>query len=207
MPSVQTILSKHRVIPVVSIEHAEHVLPLIDALQSGGITCIEITLRTAQAIEAIKLAKQQRPHTCIAAGTVCTIDQLLQLQALDVDFIVSPGTTDELLAATQQLQIPYLPGVMTASEIMRCAEHGLNNVKLFPAQLAGGINALKSYQQVFAAMQFCPTGGININNANDFLALDNVIALGGSWIAPPDLIEKQQWATISDLAMAASKLC
>ncbi len=207
MLSMHDLLQKHPIIPVITIHDSAHTVPLIQALNKGGIFCAEITLRTESALEAIRLAKQHLPDTCIAAGTVITIDQLLQLQALDVDFIVSPGTTDELLAVTQQLQLPYLPGVMTPSEIMRCAEQGLSCVKLFPANLAGGMAAIKSYQQLFPSMQFCPTGGINQDNVQDYLAANNVIAAGGSWLTPQSLIEQQNWSAITELAKKAVALC
>jgi 2-dehydro-3-deoxyphosphogluconate aldolase/(4S)-4-hydroxy-2-oxoglutarate aldolase len=201
------LLQKHRIIPVITIHDATHTVPLIQALNKGGIFCAEITLRTDCALEAIRLAKQHCPDTCIAAGTVITIDQLLQLQALEVDFVVSPGTTDELLAVTQQLQLPYLPGVMTPSEIMRCAEHGLNIVKLFPANLAGGMAAIKQYKQLFPSMQFCPTGGINQYNAHDCLTAENVAAVGGSWLAPASLVKQENWSAITDMAKKAATLC
>lgn len=205
MLSVSEILSQHPFIPVVAIDHSEDAIPLINALIEGGIHCIEITLRTPAAMAAIELAKQNFPEMCIAAGTVITIDQLLQLQALDVDFIVSPGTTTELIAAAQHLAIPYLPGVVTPSEIMMAAEHGLNCAKLFPASLAGGYNALKQYQSLFPRMQFCPTGGIDGSNCHQYISLNNVISVGGSWLAPKALVTKGDWAEITRRAKQANQ--
>ncbi|MDF1760302.1 MAG: bifunctional 4-hydroxy-2-oxoglutarate aldolase/2-dehydro-3-deoxy-phosphogluconate aldolase [Coxiellaceae bacterium] len=206
MPAISELLQQHRVIPVIAVEQASDIVPLGQALIDGGINCMEITLRTDAAMEAIAIAKQQFPDACIAAGTVVTVDQLLALQALDVDFIVSPGNTDELMAATEHLQMPYLPGVMTPSEVMKVAEHGLACAKLFPANLAGGLSALKNYQALFNKMQFCPTGGINADNCQSFLDMPNVISVGGSWLTPEHHIENKNWSAISQLAKQALAL-
>ena len=203
MQSISDILHQHPYIPVVAIDHTEDIIPLISALMQGGIHCIEITLRTQAALAAIELAKKNFPDMCIAAGTVITIDHLLQLQALDIDFVVSPGTTSELIAAAQHLSIPYLPGVVTPSEIMMAAEHGLNCTKLFPASLAGGYGALQQYQNLFPRMQFCPTGGIDGSNCHDYINLKNVISVGGSWLAPKALIAKHDWSEITRRAKQA----
>lgn len=206
MHSIKDILAPHRIIPVATIQDAEDIVPLIKALMAGNIYCLEITLRTAAAMSAIKLARQQFPDFCLAAGTVLTVDQMLQLQALDIDFVVSPGSTNELIAAAQHLELPLLPGVMTPSEVMRLAEHGLACAKLFPAQLAGGINTLKQYHNLFPQMQFCPTGGIDASNVMDYSALENVIAVGGSWLTPSNFIQQRDWNSITQRAQHASAL-
>ncbi len=206
MLKIIDLLQQHRVIPVIAIEQAADIVPLGQALIDGGINCMEITLRTAAAMEAIALAKKSFPEMCVAAGTVVTVDQLLALQALEVDFIVSPGNTDELMAATEHLQIPYLPGVMTPSEVMKVAEHGLACAKLFPANLAGGLSALKNYHALFNKMQFCPTGGVNADNCQSFLDMPNVISIGGSWLTPKNVIQTKDWIAISQLAKQAMAL-
>ncbi|MDF1797440.1 MAG: bifunctional 4-hydroxy-2-oxoglutarate aldolase/2-dehydro-3-deoxy-phosphogluconate aldolase [Coxiellaceae bacterium] len=206
MPAITDLLQQHRIIPVIAIDQAQDIVPLAKALMDGGIYCLEITLRTEAAMEAIALAKKNVPDCCIAAGTVVTVDQLLALQSLDVDFVVSPGNTAELMAATEHLQIPYLPGVMTPSEVMKVAEHGIACAKLFPANLAGGLSALKNYQALFNKMQFCPTGGINADNCQSFLDRPNVISIGGSWLTPRELIRSKNWSAITQLAKQALAL-
>ncbi|MDF1654607.1 MAG: bifunctional 4-hydroxy-2-oxoglutarate aldolase/2-dehydro-3-deoxy-phosphogluconate aldolase [Coxiellaceae bacterium] len=206
MPAIIELLQQHRIIPVIAIDQADDIVPLAQALMEGGIHCLEITLRTDAAMAAIALAKQQFPDLCIAAGTVVTVDQVLALQALDVDFVVSPGNTAELMAATEHLQMPYLPGVMTPSEVMKVAEHGLACAKLFPANLAGGHAALKNYQALFNKMHFCPTGGINADNCQSYLEMPNVMSIGGSWLTPRDLIQSKNWSAITQLAKQALAL-
>ncbi len=206
MTAIKELLQQHRIIPVIAINDADDIIPLGQALIDGGIECMEITLRTRAAIQAITKAKEHFTDACIGAGTVVTVDQLLSLQEIDIDFVVSPGHTDDLLAATEHFQIPYLPGVMTPSEVMNVAEHGLACAKLFPAQQAGGLATLKNYQALFNQMQFCPTGGVNPENLQEYLEQPNVMSIGGSWLAPRDLIDAKDWAAITKLAKQATAL-
>ncbi|MFA6076144.1 MAG: bifunctional 4-hydroxy-2-oxoglutarate aldolase/2-dehydro-3-deoxy-phosphogluconate aldolase [Negativicutes bacterium] len=191
------VLEANSVIPVVVIDNLEDTLPLADALINNGCNIIEITLRTAVGMQAIELLKRERPQMLTGAGTVCSKEQFLKMESIGVDFIVSPGSTPELLEVGASANIPYLPGVMTSSEILRAMNYGYKVLKFFPAALAGGIGGLKTYGSVYSDVLFCPTGGITGDNYKDFLALKNVVALGGTWLAKQEDIVNQQWADIA----------
>jgi len=180
---IRKLLLNNPIVPVVKIQSLEEVIPLLDYLKENNINCIEITLRTDCAIDAIKLAKQHCDDSFfIGAGTVIHPKQITELVEAGVDFIVFPGVQKDLLSVLNELNIPFLPGVMTPSDIMEALRLGWDTLKFFPAHIAGGIDALKTYSQVFPQIKFCPTGGINYDNHLEFLSLDNVISVGGSWI-------------------------
>jgi 2-dehydro-3-deoxyphosphogluconate aldolase/(4S)-4-hydroxy-2-oxoglutarate aldolase len=181
--NIREILAQNPVIPVVKIASLEEVIPLVNRLQENGVNCIEITLRTDCALEAIKLAKQHCKSTFkIGVGTVVTVSQLHDVVEAGVDFVVCPGLHKGLVNALAEIDIPFLPGVMTPSEIMEATNQGWDTLKLFPANLAGGLKALKTYSQVFPQVKFCPTGGLTKENYSEYLSLGNVISVGGSWI-------------------------
>ena len=180
---IRKLLLDNPVVPVVKIQSLEEVEPLITALQNNNINCIEITLRTDCAVEAIKLAKKCcNDNFSVGVGTVVNTKQLAELVDAEVDFIVLPGLQKELVSALQDIDIPFLPGVVTPSEMMEALRLGWDTLKFFPANIAGGLGALKTYGQVFPQIKFCPTGGITKENYPEYLDLENVISVGGSWI-------------------------
>jgi len=181
--NIRTVLEGNPVVPVVKIQSLEEVIPLVTALQDHNINCIEITLRTDCAIDALKLAKEcSNDNFSVGVGTVVNTKQLAQVVDAGVDFIVLPGLNNELVDALKEVSVPFLPGVVTPSEMMACLSLGWDTLKFFPANIAGGLSALKTYSQVFSQIKFCPTGGISKENYPEYLALDNVISVGGSWI-------------------------
>lgn len=171
----------HTLVPVVTFNTGDDPVRFMDYLQSQNVNCIEITLRTKEGLKAIELLKQVRPDVLVGAGTVVSPVQVKELKNIGADFIVSPGLTGLLLQELKLSGVPFLPGVSTPSEIMMAKENGLNALKFFPANLFGGIKSLKAYGQVFPDITFCPTGGITPETSNDYLSLDNVFAIGGSW--------------------------
>lgn len=197
---VSELIKGQQVVPVVVIENEEQAEGLAGALLAGGITVIEITLRNAFGIKAISLIKQKFPEMVVLAGTVNTAQQLRDVVKAGVDGIISPGLTVSLLEAAREEKIPYLPGVGTASEVLLAIEHGLTECKLFPATVVGGIGALKAFNGPFSNIRFCPTGGVSPANFKDFLALPNVMCVGGSWIAPLSLVREGNWAEITRLS-------
>jgi 2-dehydro-3-deoxyphosphogluconate aldolase/(4S)-4-hydroxy-2-oxoglutarate aldolase len=204
-PSFVALARRARIIPVITIERAEDAVPLAQALVAGGLPMIEITLRSQAAIDAIKAIAEGVPEAHVGAGTVREPEQGKRAVAAGARFIVSPGATGQLLDAAQDWGVPYLPGAATASEIMKLAERGITFMKLFPAESVGGIRLLKSLAAPFQEIAFCPTGGIDSENAAAYLALANVACVGGSWMAPQAAVSARDWRRISDLAADAQK--
>lgn len=183
MSAIGQIMRTAPVIPVLVIDDAHHARELAEALVAGGLRVLEVTLRTPAAIDAIRYMNLV-PGAIVGAGTVVNRTQLEEVRAAGAEFIVSPGLTDDLAHAVAASGIPFLPGVATAGEIMRGLDLGLTHFKFFPAEAAGGIKALKALAAPFGQCQFCPTGGITAATAPDWLALDPVLCVGGSWIVP-----------------------
>jgi 2-dehydro-3-deoxyphosphogluconate aldolase/(4S)-4-hydroxy-2-oxoglutarate aldolase len=188
------------VIPVIQINNIEDALPTARALYEGGLDSLEVTLRTPCALDAIQLIKQEIPEVCVGAGTVVMPEQLQLVKDAGAEFAVSPGLNANLVLVAKQIELPYLPGVMTPSEITLAIELGLKTLKFFPAEQAGGLKMLSALASPFADIRFCPTGGISKESYEDFLALDNVICVGGSWLAPKKLVKGEKWKKITDLA-------
>jgi 2-dehydro-3-deoxyphosphogluconate aldolase/(4S)-4-hydroxy-2-oxoglutarate aldolase len=181
--NIEQILSAHSVIPVVTIHSLDEVDSIIAALIAKEIRVIEVTLRTAIAFDAIKKMKASYSNEiCIGAGTVVNVDQMNEAKSAGVDFIVSPGLEENLIKELQKSGVPFIPGVATPSEIMQGMQLGCTVLKFFPANLFGGLEALKTYAQVFPSIQFCPTGGITEETHSSYLELPNVICVGGSWM-------------------------
>lgn len=201
-PNVSELLEGQKVVPVVVIEDEAQALGLAQALIDGGINVIEITLRNEYGVKAIEVIKNNFPEMVVLAGTVNTEAQMVAVVKAGVDGIISPGITPSLLETAKRQNIPYLPGVGTASEVMLAIEHGLTECKLFPATVVGGISALKAFNGPFSSMRFCPTGGVSADNYQDFLALPNVMCVGGSWIAPTKLVRDGNWTEITALCRA-----
>ncbi len=195
------------VIPVLVIDTPEEAVPLARALLDGGVRVLEITLRTPRALEIIKVLAQQVPQAVLAAGTVTTPAQWEAAAQAGAQFAVSPGLTPRLIsAASDGGPIPLLPGVATASELMTALDAGFECFKFFPAQQAGGVALLKALGGPFADALFCPTGGITVQSAPSFLSLPNVACVGGSWLAPSEVVKAGNWAAITELAQAAASL-
>jgi 2-dehydro-3-deoxyphosphogluconate aldolase / (4S)-4-hydroxy-2-oxoglutarate aldolase len=197
-------LQHHPVIPVVTIDEPEIAPRLADALASGGIGIVEVTLRSDAGLAAIRRLKQSHPAMIVAAGTVLSARQMSEAAAAGADFAVSPGTTPALLKAAVSMQFPYLPGVATASEAMAAAEAGLDVMKFFPAQAAGGVALLKGLAEPLPHLKFCPTGGVSAANLAEWLSLANVVCAGGTWIATRQALRHADWHGIT--ARAASAL-
>jgi 2-dehydro-3-deoxyphosphogluconate aldolase/(4S)-4-hydroxy-2-oxoglutarate aldolase len=200
------ILEGQPVIPVLKIERLADAVPLARALAAGGLPAIEITLRTADAIDAIRLVSDEAPEALVGAGTILTARNFDQAVDAGARFIVSPGTTQELLDCARASDVPFLPGGITPSEIMSLREEGYSVLKFFPAEQAGGAAFLKSLSSPLAGIRFCPTGGISLANAQAYLGLPNVICVGGSWIAPDDLVKAGDWESVTALARQAAGL-
>ncbi|MFN3319870.1 MAG: 2-dehydro-3-deoxy-phosphogluconate aldolase [Allorhizobium sp.] len=194
------------VVPVLIIEDAKTAVPLARALVAGGLKAIEITLRTEAALEAVRLVAQEVEGAVVGAGTILNAAHYAAAVDAGSQFIVSPGTTQELLDVARQSDIPLLPGAATASEVMALREEGYKVLKFFPAEQAGGAAYLKALSSPLAGTLFCPTGGISLKNAMDYLSLPNVVCVGGSWVAPKELVAAGDWAGITKLASEASAL-
>ena len=202
----KTLLSDIRVVPVITINDIEDAVPLANALVTGGLTALEVTLRSDCAYEAISRMIKHVPNALIGVGTVNDADKYNKAQDLGAKFAVSPGATDGLISAAKNGTLPLLPGVATASEAMKLADHGYKYLKMFPAQAIGGTSLLKSWAGPLPDLAFCPTGGINLANAHEYLACANVVCIGGSWMLPNDLIADKNWDEIRKLAKSASQL-
>jgi 2-dehydro-3-deoxyphosphogluconate aldolase/(4S)-4-hydroxy-2-oxoglutarate aldolase len=200
------VLEGQPVIPVLKITRLADAVPLATALVKGGLPAVEITLRTPDALDAIRLVAAEVEGAIAGAGTVLNARQFAQASSAGSQFIVSPGITQELLDAARQGEVPLLPGAVTPSEIMAAREEGYSVLKFFPAEQAGGISYLKALASPLASMRFCPTGGISEKNARDYLALPNVICIGGSWVAPDELVADARWEDIAGLARKAAGL-
>jgi 2-dehydro-3-deoxyphosphogluconate aldolase/(4S)-4-hydroxy-2-oxoglutarate aldolase len=196
-------LQSFRVLPVVTAWDVDKTVELARALLKGGMSAIEITLRTPAALDAMAAVRSDVPAMRVAAGTVTTAQELSQVADLGVKLALSPGCTESLLAAAAEAPLNFIPGVATASEVMCAQDHGVKVCKLFPATVLGGIDLLKALSGPFPDMLFCPTGGLNRSNFREFLALQNVVCCGGSWMASSELVENARWSEIEELAREA----
>ncbi len=206
MPSIETIMTTSPVIPVIVIDNIDDAVPMAEALVKGGLTVLEVTLRTHCGLQAISKIKQAIPEAIVGAGTVITAQDVSNAKEAGAEFLVSPGNTTALVEAASQQKIPLLPGVATPSEAMALLERGISHMKFFPAQAAGGTAMLKSIFGPLPQIKFCPTGGISEAIAADYLALDNVLCIGGSWMLDKTAIQAKNWDAIEALARTASQL-
>ena len=195
-----------RIVPVIVIKDMAHAVPLARALVAGGLTMLEITLRTAGALEAMRRIAAEVEGAKVGAGTVINREQVAQCRAAGAKFIVSPGFVEELADAARDAGVPLLPGVATPSDIIRGLGRGLSTFKFFPAEALGGVASLKALSGPFPQIRFCPTGGVTPKNLNDYLALPNVICAGGSWMIPADLGEAGALDRVTALAREAVAL-
>jgi len=198
--AIDAILSKAPVLPVLTIDDLETAAPLAETLFGAGLPVVEVTLRTPVALQAIARMREAVPGMLVGAGTVLAKDDLERVEQAGAAFAISPGGTAALYRAARQASIPFVPGVATASEVMAGLEFGWARFKFFPAEAAGGTAMLKSWVGPLPAARFCPTGGISARNAADYLRLDNVITVGGSWMVPADALRERDWPRIAALA-------
>jgi 2-dehydro-3-deoxyphosphogluconate aldolase/(4S)-4-hydroxy-2-oxoglutarate aldolase len=200
---LESLLSSARIIPVITIERAEDAVPLARALAAGGLSTLEITLRTRAAAAAVAAIARNVPEAVVGIGTVLTPEDLETARQLGARFALSPGVTASLLEAAAAGDLPFIPGVATASEVMAALAHGFDVVKFFPAAPAG-IAALRALSAPFPQVRFCPTGGINEDLLDDWLALPNVVGVGGSWLSPAAEVRGGDWETITQRARRAA---
>lgn len=194
------------IVPVIALESVEDALPLAEALLEGGISVMEITLRTEAGLGCIEAISKGMPQMHVGAGTVLNASDFKKAVDHGAQFVFSPGISEELMQTSKELDIALIPGVATASEVMLAKNNGFEHCKLFPATLAGGVDALKAFSGPFYSMYFCPTGGVNLKNLNDFLALENVLCVGGSWIVPQEVIADKDFEKITRLCKEAMNI-
>jgi 2-dehydro-3-deoxyphosphogluconate aldolase/(4S)-4-hydroxy-2-oxoglutarate aldolase len=203
--ALEKILIPARIVPVLTIARAEDGVPLARALVAGGVRVLEVTFRTEAAAEAARAIIAEVPDAIVGMGTVLNADDLRRARALGAQFAVSPGATPDLLDAAAAGDLPLLPGVATASEVMQAQARGFNLLKFFPAEQAGGIAMLRALAGPFPQMRFCPTGGVNAANVAAWLAEPNVIAAGGSWLCPAADVRAGNWEVITGRCLDAMK--
>lgn len=194
------------VIPVIVIADADDAVPLARALVDGGVRVLEVTLRTAAGLEAIRRIARDVPQAIVGVGTLTTAGDFAAARDAGARFGVSPGLTPALVEAAHTSGLPFLPGVMTPSDVIAARAGGFRHLKLFPAQQAGGIGMLKALHGPFPDVMFCPTGGVSEDTAPQFLALPNVACVGGSWLTPTNAVQAHNWAQLTHLARRASAL-
>ncbi|UYG01226.1 MULTISPECIES: bifunctional 4-hydroxy-2-oxoglutarate aldolase/2-dehydro-3-deoxy-phosphogluconate aldolase [unclassified Halomonas] len=202
---LDSICLKAEVIPVITIERIEDAVPMGRALIDGGINVLEVTLRTDCALEAIKRMKKELTGASIGVGTVLTPAQYRQAEEAGADFVVTPGTTEALYRYGVESPVPMLPGVSTVSELMTGWQYGYRRFKFFPAESSGGAKAIKAFGGPIAEARFCPTGGITLDNAEEYLKLPNVMCIGGSWLTPKAMVDAEDWEGIKKLAQQAAE--
>ncbi|CAM5559339.1 bifunctional 4-hydroxy-2-oxoglutarate aldolase/2-dehydro-3-deoxy-phosphogluconate aldolase [Streptomyces abikoensis] len=201
-----SVLGLAPVLPVAVLSDAADAVPLARALVAGGLPAIEVTLRTDAALDAIRAVAAEVPEAVVGAGTVLSPARAEAAVRAGARFLVSPGWTDSLLAALREAGVPFLPGVSTVSEVMALLEHGVREMKFFPAQAAGGAPYLASLASPLPGARFCPTGGIGPATAPAYLALPNVGCVGGSWMFPADALARRDWGRVTQLARQAADL-
>ena len=204
---IQAVLSSCPLVPVITIEDPDQAVPLGQALVAGGISILEITLRTEHGLVAISELRKALPNVWVGAGTVTSIAQYQDAEAAGAQFVITPGVTEELLKHGIQSSAPLLPGVSTISEMMRGYGLGYREFKFFPAEVAGGLEALKAFAGPFPNVSFCPTGGIRQETAARYLALANVKAVGGTWLTPKDTVQAGDWDKITRVAVESLAFC
>ncbi|MGN8471658.1 bifunctional 4-hydroxy-2-oxoglutarate aldolase/2-dehydro-3-deoxy-phosphogluconate aldolase [Helicobacter pylori] len=200
------ILQISPIVPVVVIENIKDAVPLAQSLIEGGIPIIEVTLRSSCALEAIELIAKNVPKMRVGVGTILNLTQLEQAQNRGAEFLISPGLTIKLLEHAKKKDMPLIPGVSSSSEVMQALELGYNALKFFPAEYCGGVKLLNAFNGPFKGVKFCPTGGVSVDNMRSYLALENVVCVGGSWLTPKDLVQNKEWDKITEICKRALAL-
>lgn len=206
MSHISQQLAQVKIIPVIALDNAEDIIPLGKALAENGLPAAEITFRSDAAVEAIRLLRQAQPEMLIGAGTVLNREQAIAAKEAGATFVVSPGFNINTVKACQEIGIEIIPGVNNPSTVEAALEAGLTTLKFFPAEASGGINMLKSLLGPYGQIQLMPTGGINVNNVKDYLAIDGVYACGGTWMVDKKMINEGRWEEIGRLAREAADL-
>jgi 2-dehydro-3-deoxyphosphogluconate aldolase/(4S)-4-hydroxy-2-oxoglutarate aldolase len=204
--SARKLITTTRVIPVITIDDVTSAVPLARALVAGGLRTLEVTLRTPTALDAIASIAADVPDATVGAGTIRSAQQMRDAVAAGAQFLVAPGCTRHLLEAAADTALPFLPGVATASEVMELSANGVDAMKLFPAQAVGGAAAARALGAPFPEVALCPTGGIDVSNAGEYLRLPNVSCVGGSWMLSSASIASGDWALVERAAAEASRL-
>ena len=205
--TIEAVLQRARpVMPVLVLEDVALAVDLAAALQAGGIEVLEVTLRTERALDALSAIGKAFPSLLVGAGTLIHPEQFAEARDAGAQFVVSPGLTARLAAAASEVGLPYLPGVSTPSEVLMALEHGYRSLKLFPANGNASIKLLNTLKGPFTGIRFCPTGGVTAENLLNFLRLPNVTCVGGTWIAPANLVRARAWDQITQLALEARAL-
>ena len=199
-------LSGPRIVPVLVLDEVETAVPLAEALVAGGLTTLEVTLRTPKALACAEAIAARVPGALVGLGTLTKPEHFAQARDAGARFLVSPGLTDRLAEAARAAALPYLPGIATVSEALIALEHGFHELKFFPAMLNGGAPALRGMAPLLPEVRFCPTGGIKAENVREILALPNVFALGGTWLTPAEAVRERRWGEIERLARDAAAL-
>ena len=195
------VLTASPIIPVIAIKQLKDAVPLASALVNAGVRVLEITLRTEYGLEAIRMVKEQVPNAIVGVGTVVNATQYAQAVEAGAGFIISPGLTESLLQKSTEYAVPFIPGIATPSELMLASQYGLSYLKFFPAEINGGTKALQAFFGPFPEIKFCPTG--NEKNYRYYLALENVLCVGGTWFVPNEAIEQGDFERIAMLAKSA----
>lgn len=196
-------LKQLKVVPVIAVDDAQDILPLVKVLSENGLPVAEITFRSAAAEEAIRLVRHHYPEVLIAAGTVLTAEQVVAAKNAGADFVVTPGFNPKIVQLCQDLDLPITPGVNNPMSIEAALEMGISAVKFFPAEASGGVKMIKALLGPYSQLQIMPTGGISLSNISDYLAIPNVVACGGSWFVEKSLIQHQKWEEIARLTKEA----
>ncbi len=191
------------IVPVIAIDNEKDALPLARALSAGGVDVMEITLRTSAGLKAVEIISKEMPSMNVGTGTVCNEEDIIASKKAGAKFAFSPGISQELIDAAKKHDITLIPGVATASEVMLAQNNGIFYCKLFPATIAGGVDILKAFSGPFSKMSFCPTGGVKLENLNEFLSLKNVMCAGGTWFVPKDAITNNDFDKITKLCIEA----
>jgi 2-dehydro-3-deoxyphosphogluconate aldolase/(4S)-4-hydroxy-2-oxoglutarate aldolase len=188
------------ILPIITVELLDNLLPLVDALAQGGIHAIEITLRNPLGMQSLAYLRKHRPELFLCAGSITSTEELRQAAALNVDLLITPGISTHILEAAEKCEATLLPGISTASDILLAIEYGYHYLKFFPAEALGGISYLHALSAPFPDVKFCPTGGINDKNVNQYLRLNHVAFVGGSWLLPQSLLLENSWKEIENNA-------
>ena len=203
---IDAICQAARILPVITVAQEADILPMADALAAGGIRTLEVTLRSVHGLRAIEVLRRERPALCVGAGTVLDPAQFAAVEAAGAQFVVTPGITRELLEAGIHSDIPLLPGISTPSEIMQAYGLGYRRFKLFPAEISGGVAAIKAFAGPFGDLRFCPTGGVNSTNARSYMALPNIMCVGGTWMLDSAWVKAGDWERVQAASAEAMAL-
>lgn len=198
MKSFSSLLAKQTLLPIIQADNEEQGINIAKAMHDAGINLVEVVLRTDKSLQALKAIKAELPHLQVGAGTVINTNILEDSIQAGADFIVTPAISQTLVSHLSQCGVPVLPGVSNGADILLASEYGFTEQKLFPAALSGGVKFISAVSSVFQQVKFCPTGGVNAENNQDYLALNNVFAVGGTWVCKQEWVENQQWHLITE---------